>query len=139
MRQTPLPTPALDRAVGALNETAALLGTALRDCHVDSAGGVGAGGVGAGAAGGVGERASVELVPAVLAWMGGASFERAWLLSPSTFEGTLVRCMQQLDEMLRQMGEAAAALGDTALRERLGECSKGLHRGIAFSGSLYAV
>ena len=74
---------------------------------------------------------------AVLAWADGASFEKAWLLSPNTFAGTLVRCLRALDELLKQLGEAAAALGDTALKQRFSECATAVHRGIAFSSSLY--
>ena len=79
----------------------------------------------------------VELVPAVLAWAEGASFEHCWLLSPSTFEGTLVRALRSLDELLKQLGEAAAALGDRALVQRFAECARCIHRGIAFASSLY--
>ena len=80
----------------------------------------------------------VALVPAVLAWARGASFEKAWRLSPSTFEGTLVRALRSLEELLKQLAEAAAALGDAPLRSRLlGECATALHRGVPFSASLY--
>ena len=63
--------------------------------------------------------------------------ERAWLLSPSTFEGTLVRALRMLDELLKQLRDAADALGDAALSERFRLCGEAVHRGIAFSSSLY--
>ena len=76
-------------------------------------------------------------MPAVYAWASGTPFETCWLLSPSTYEGTLVRCLRALDELLKQLGEAAAAVGDTALQARFGECAVAVHRGIAFANSLY--
>ena len=132
----PLPTPALDRAVSAINEAATRLNAARRESGIalddDGAGGTD-GGRSAAGSGGV----SVELIPSVLAWANGASFEKAWLLSPKTYEGTLVRALRQLDELLKQLGEAARALGDTALGDKFAEGAKGVHRGIPFSSSLY--
>ena len=126
----PLPTAALTRAVLSINETGTMVSEVLAEC------GVGAGDEEAQDRFGR-DGVSVELIPAVMAWAGGASFEKAWLLSPSTYEGTLVRCLRALDEMLKQLAQAAAALGDVALSERFGLCGAQLHRGIAFSSSLY--
>ena len=122
----PLPTKALDRAVAQVREAAAVITRVL-------------GGCGLLAAGGGPPEIDLELIPSVLAWANGATFEKSWLLSPTTFEGTLVRGLRSLDEMLRQLGEAAAALGDSALTQRFGECAACVHRGIAFSSSLYLV
>lgn len=142
----PLPTEGLDRAVAAVNAAASRLSAVLSQCGLADAStrefiGVphnsGVSGSSGGSAGGVGGYVSVELLPAVLAWANGATFEQCWLLSPSTFEGTLVRSLRSLDELLRQLGEAATALGDQLLVRRFRECSACIHRGIAFASSLY--
>ena len=73
----------------------------------------------------------------MLAWARGDSFERCWLLSPGVYEGTLVRSVRALHELLKQLGESAHALGDAPLCERLAECAASVHRGIAFANSLY--
>ena len=116
-------TAGLEAAVRAVGQTASRLASVLRECDL-------------------GDEAppaevSVELVPAVYAWANGASFEQCWLLSPSTYEGTLVRCLRSLEEMLKQLGEAATVLGDEALRSRFKECAAAVHRGIVFTNSLY--
>ena len=99
----PLPTEGLDRAVAAVNAAASRLSAVLSQCGLADAStrefiGVphnsGVSGSSGGSAGGVGGYVSVELLPAVLAWANGATFEQCRLLSPSTFEGTLVRSLR---------------------------------------------
>ena len=122
--------------MAAINEVVAMLAAKRVEFGVAPADDDDHDGRAAGSVAGVSE-VSVELLPSVLAWAHGASFEKAWLLSPSTFEGTLVRSLRQLDELLKQSAEAADALGDAALKERFEAGSKAVHRGIAFSSSLY--
>lgn len=122
-----LPTPALDRAVQAINQTLERLAGLAAECGVEPP---------AEAVEGA-DKVSTELIPAVLAWASGSTFEQCWLLSPNTFEGTLVRHLKALDEMLLQLADAASALGNQPLRERFHECVRCLHRGIPFANSLY--
>ena len=122
----PLPTAALDRAVAAIKQTKERLKRLAAEFALEPTAGMD-------------ERddLSTELVAAVLAWASGASFEQCWLLSPSTYEGTLVRHLKALDEMLLQLAEAASALGNQPLRERFLDGRAAVHRGIAFANSLY--
>jgi len=130
----PLPSPALDNAVAAINAIAAEVAEVVCGCSLKAEHGAGNSFAAVAASDAA---VPVELIPAVMGWANGASFEKAWLLSPNTFEGTLVRCLRSLDEMLKQLNEAAAALGDSELRKRFEECTACIHRGIAFCNSLY--
>jgi len=122
----PLPTAALDRAIAAIKQTNERLKRLAAEFALEPTVGMD-------------ERddLSTELVAAVLAWASGASFEQCWLLSPSTYEGTLVRHLKALDEMLLQLADAASALGNQPLRERFLDGRAAVHRGIAFANSLY--
>ena len=55
----------------------------------------------------------------------------------SVFEGTFVRALRSLDELILHLTEAARTLGDTALSARLEACSAAVHRGLPFLNSLY--
>ena len=124
IRRGSLPTRQLERALSAARRAAERLAAVLRDCGLPPTPPVAA-------------AAERSLLRSVYAWVGGASFEASWRESPATFEGSLVRSLRGIDELLKQMGEAAAALGDHALRARFAECGKALHRGIPFAASLY--
>ena len=85
-----------------------------------------------------------ELAAATLAWAGGSTFFQAWQLAAreppggaSVFEGTFVRALRSLDELILHLTEAARTLGDTALSARLEACSAAVHRGLPFLNSLY--
>ena len=117
----PLPTPALDRVVVAVKQTLQRLATLTAEFGLEP----------------VVQHVNTDLMPAVLAWASGSSFEQSWLLSPSIYEGTLVRNLKALDEMLQQLAGAADALGNSFLHARFEECVKRVHRGIAFANSLY--
>ena len=122
----PLPTPGLEAGIGILRNVAKRLETVVGPFASCSSG-----------VDGRGMAVSVTLVPAVLAWAGGASFEASLRSSPTFFEGTLVRCLRSLDELLRQMGQAAHVLGDTRLQQRFADCGTRIHRGVPFAASLY--
>lgn len=49
---------------------------------------------------------------ATYAWCNGASFLEVCKLA-NTFEGSIIRCLRRLDELLRQLSEAAKSIGNT--------------------------
>lgn len=53
------------------------------------------------------------------------------------FEGTVVRAIRRLDELLGQLAAAAKAAGDTALCSTFEEAAISLRHGICFANSLY--
>jgi hypothetical protein len=57
------------------------------------------------------------------AWAAGSKFSDLCKLT-DVFEGSIIRCMRRLEEMLRQMCSAAKAIGNTELETKFaeGEC-----------------
>lgn len=110
----------LDPAVSKLVECVSRLGQALDKCGLPSAVGL-----------------DLELAKAVHTWSSGHSFEEAMSRCPDGFEGRLVRHLRSLYEFLRQLAEAAVALGNTSLKNRFAECIQSIQRGIPFANSLY--
>ena len=53
------------------------------------------------------------------------------------FEGTVVRAVRRLDELLGQLAAAALALGDRDLCHKFEAAAKLLRRGVMFANSLY--
>ena len=76
------------------------------------------------------------LMDAVYAWSKGAPFAEASALS-DMFEGSIIRAVRRLDELLLQIQTAYIAVGNTDLAQKAGEASGTLHRGIMFANSLY--
>lgn len=52
-------------------------------------------------------------------------------------EGVIVRCIQQLNETLQDVKDAARIIGNPALRQKMEEASNGIKRDIVFAASLY--
>lgn len=77
-----------------------------------------------------------SLAAPVMLWCTGASFAEVLNLT-ELFEGSLVRTLRQVAELLRQMAAASGAIGNPPLVQRLVESQKLLHRGVPFAGSLY--
>jgi ATP-dependent RNA helicase DOB1 len=53
------------------------------------------------------------------------------------FEGSLIRVLRRLDELLNQLQKAAKSVGDEELGAKFKAGSKCLKRGIVFASSLY--
>jgi len=53
------------------------------------------------------------------------------------FEGSIIRVIRRLEEMLRQLASASQAIGDMTLKEKFEESSKRIRRDIVFAASLY--
>ncbi|ORY25352.1 rRNA-processing arch domain-domain-containing protein [Naematelia encephala] len=80
----------------------------------------------------------VEMMEAVLAWCKGAKFAEICKLT-DVFEGSIIRCFRRLQELLRQMGQAAHVIGNTELEEKFAQSLELLERPntVVFNPSLY--
>ena len=52
-------------------------------------------------------------------------------------EGIIVRCIQRLDEVLKDVRNAARIIGDPILYQKMEEASTAIKRDIVFAASLY--
>lgn len=77
-----------------------------------------------------------ELVQPVLLWLSGKSFKEV-MQATELFEGSVVRVVRRLEELLRELILAAKSIGHKNLEEKLMEGRTKLRRGIIFSASLY--
>jgi len=73
---------------------------------------------------------------AVFAWCEGVKFVEVQKLTGS-FEGTTIRTLRRLEELVRQITVAAKAIGDRDLETKFEEGSKLIKRDIVFCNSLY--
>ncbi|KAI0036405.1 antiviral helicase [Vararia minispora EC-137] len=80
----------------------------------------------------------VELMDAVVQWCRGASFSEICKLTDQ-FEGSLIRVFRRLQELIRQMVQAAKVIGNTELQEKFEKASETLERpnSVIFASSLY--
>ncbi|KAK4684130.1 ATP-dependent RNA helicase DOB1, partial [Tremellales sp. Uapishka_1] len=69
----------------------------------------------------------VEMMDAVLQWCKGAKFSEICKLT-DVFEGSIIRCFRRLQELLRQMAQAAHAIGNTELEEKFNKSLEMLER-----------
>ena len=81
-------------------------------------------------------RFSPVLMDVVLEWCRGAKFSALMKLT-SVFEGTVIRCMRRLEELLRQLGAASKSIGNVELEEKFMKGIELLKRDIVFAASLY--
>ncbi|KAI9895566.1 hypothetical protein PsorP6_019050 [Peronosclerospora sorghi] len=79
---------------------------------------------------------NASLVDVVLAWCEGAKFAQICKMT-TAFEGTIIRCLRRLEELLRQLTLAAHSIGDAELERKFEEGGKKLRRDIVFAASLY--
>jgi len=80
----------------------------------------------------------VELMDAVVQWCRGASFADICKLTDQ-FEGSLIRVFRRLQELIRQMAQAAKAIGNVELQQKFEKASEMLERpnSVIFASSLY--
>ncbi|XP_052870267.1 exosome RNA helicase MTR4 isoform X2 [Anopheles cruzii] len=76
------------------------------------------------------------LMDVVLAWCKGALFSDLCRMT-EIFEGSIIRCMRRLEELLRQMVQASKTIGNTDLENKFSEAIRLLKRDIVFAASLY--
>ena len=55
----------------------------------------------------------------------------------NTYEGSLIRLLRRLEELLRQMGEAAYVMGSEELKQKFEESLSKIRRDIVSFNSLY--
>jgi len=77
-----------------------------------------------------------ELMEVVYAWVKGAKFVDVVKLADQ-FEGTIIRVIRRLEELLRQLSSAAFVIGNTELKEKFDACADRMRRDIVFAASLY--
>jgi len=78
-----------------------------------------------------------DIMEIVYAWCKGASFAEVCKKHNGIFEGSLIRAMRRLDELLRQLIIAAVAIGNKELEEKITQGEVKLKRDIVFAASLY--
>ncbi|KIR97761.1 ATP-dependent RNA helicase DOB1 [Cryptococcus deuterogattii 2001/935-1] len=69
----------------------------------------------------------VEMMDVVLQWCKGAKFSQICEMT-DVFEGSIIRCFRRLQELIRQMGQAAHAIGNTELEEKFAKSMELLER-----------
>uniref|UniRef100_A0A1I8GFM1 Superkiller viralicidic activity 2-like 2 n=1 Tax=Macrostomum lignano TaxID=282301 RepID=A0A1I8GFM1_9PLAT len=77
-----------------------------------------------------------HMMDIVAAWSSGASFAKI-CSKTDIFEGSIIRCMRRLEELLRQMCNAAKAIGNAELENKFAEAIVSIKRDIVFAASLY--
>ncbi|XP_012256914.2 helicase SKI2W [Athalia rosae] len=76
------------------------------------------------------------LVQVVYEWARSEPFAKIMELT-DVQEGIIVRCIQQLNETLRYVKNAAIIIGDPVLKEKMEEASSAIRRDIVFAQSFY--
>jgi len=77
-----------------------------------------------------------QLMDMVFAWCNGAKFSQICKMT-DIFEGSIIRAIRRLEELLRQMCVAAKSIGNTELENKFSEGISKIHRDIVFAASLY--
>ncbi|GAB4818279.1 hypothetical protein N2152v2_005325 [Parachlorella kessleri] len=116
--------PDMEAPYAALRETARRVGKVMADCglpldveeYVDSF--------------------RPSLMDPVAAWCAGAKFADV-LKASGVFEGSLVRAIRRLEELLRQLAGALKSVGDLDLATKFDEAIAKIKRDIIFAASLY--
>ncbi|KAM6974819.1 superkiller complex protein 2 [Tautogolabrus adspersus] len=76
------------------------------------------------------------LTEVVYCWARGMPFAEIAMLT-DVQEGTVVRCIQRLDEVLKEVRQAARIVGDSVLGSKMEKASLAIRRDIVFTASLY--
>ncbi|KAK2724137.1 exosome RNA helicase MTR4-like [Artemia franciscana] len=82
------------------------------------------------------EKFKPYLMDVVAAWCKGAPFGDLCQMT-DIYEGSIIRCMRRLEELLRQMIQAAKAIGNNDLEIKFTDSIKLIKRDIVFAASLY--
>jgi len=76
------------------------------------------------------------MMDVVFEWCKGAKFSQICKMT-ELFEGSVIRSMRRLEELMRQMVQASKNIGNTELENKFSEAIKLLKRDIVFAASLY--
>ena len=79
---------------------------------------------------------SSSLMEPTLSWSQGASFLDICKMT-DVFEGSLIRSIRRLEELLRQLSCASSSIGDSNLRDKFEIGANSIRRGVVFAASLY--
>ncbi|KAI4375499.1 hypothetical protein MLD38_013361 [Melastoma candidum] len=77
-----------------------------------------------------------DVMEAVYAWAKGSKFYEIMEMTP-VFEGSLIRAIRRLEEVLQQLILAAKSIGETDLESKFEEAVSKIKRDIVFAASLY--
>ncbi|KAL6513217.1 Exosome RNA helicase MTR4 [Orobanche gracilis] len=77
-----------------------------------------------------------DVMEAVYAWARGSKFYEIMEMTP-VFEGSLVRAIRRLEEVLQQLIQAAKSIGETDLEVKFEDAVSKIKRDIVFAASLY--
>ncbi|XP_047341316.1 DExH-box ATP-dependent RNA helicase DExH9 [Impatiens glandulifera] len=77
-----------------------------------------------------------DIMEAVYAWTKGSKFYEIMEIS-QVFEGSLIRAIRRLEEVLQQLIEAAKSIGEKELESKFEEAVSKIKRDIVFAASLY--
>ncbi len=69
-------------------------------------------------------------------WCCGRSFADICTMT-EIYEGTIIRCLRRLDELVKELGSAAKIIGNTQIVATLEGLGTTIHRDIVFAASLY--
>lgn len=82
------------------------------------------------------ESYSTTLVDVMIAWCEGAKFSQICKMT-DMFEGSVIRSIRRLEELLRQLTVAAHTIGDVEFEKKFEEGCRKIKRDIVFAASLY--
>lgn len=77
-----------------------------------------------------------DIMEAVYAWAKGSKFYQIMEIT-QVFEGSLIRAIRRLEEVLQQLILAAKSIGETELEEKFEDAVSKIKRDIVFAASLY--
>jgi len=77
-----------------------------------------------------------ELMEIMLAWCKGNKFAEIMKMT-DLFEGSIVRAIRRVEEVLRQLGDACRVIGENELQEKFITASEMVKRDIVFVASLF--
>lgn len=77
-----------------------------------------------------------DMMEVVFAWVNGSRFVDIMGMT-TAFEGTVIRVIRRLEELMRQLADSAKAVGDGALETKFTTASTKMKRDIIFAASLY--
>ncbi|XP_059648304.1 DExH-box ATP-dependent RNA helicase DExH9 [Cornus florida] len=77
-----------------------------------------------------------DIMEAVYAWAKGSKFYEIMEITP-VFEGSLIRAIRRLEEVLQQLIQAAKSIGETELESKFEDAVSKIKRDIVFAASLY--
>jgi len=82
------------------------------------------------------EKFKASMIDLVYQWCKGAKFSEIMKLT-TIFEGSVIRAMRRLEELLRQLTVAAKAIGNSELETKFTQGVARIKRDIIFAASLY--